>query len=438
LKGLQRLTRWLLYTVSLVGVAFSLAYLAVNISVIPERAANMQVAEQTGDDIGQAGGSRLGLAILDSTGIVAFMEKISIDLSAITPILLTWFFGAVLFSSYRYRYRTPLPKDVKARLVSRINTLPFPQRYVSIWIYWGFIGTLWGFMLIGWRMHDNKDFQAIQTLDILVKAFGTALLSTFTAVVLAFVIAPPVRYLWSWAHGAKAMQRPDEDLKRAVRRLSEEVVKTSDVVGELNKTVVLLKQSIDGVITEDYFGRFRQEFTDPIRAAVDRNKTAVVEAQQVSSEAIVKATNESRDVVVRAKDDAAAQHKAVMDGIRDLKNELSNLSGSLADVKKQQAESTDGLSRLWKSVESIVEALADLGVQVGKLGDRLEQAMSGLGTQIQKPLVDLRRLVVEQSRRVTRILKKRTVNQGPTVATVLADWLKARANRGDANSRTED
>lgn len=468
---MKRPTRWLLSIFSLMGFVFSFAYLVVNISVIPERIDSIHAGNEpipkaeldissaplatsrsvTGTHKTFSSGKQSSPGF-DPAPLVARLEAISIDLSAITPVLLTWFFGAILLSSYRYRPRSSLPREVRGQMVSRISSLPFPQRHNSIWIYWGFIGTLWGFMLIGWRLHDSAQVKAVETLDILVKAFGTALLSTFTAVVLVYVFAPLVRHIWCWSYEVAAVRRPDENLKRAVQGLADDVGEAAKSVGELNKTVVQLRESIDDVINENLIDGFRDKVSMPIREAIDRQTIAVVEAEQEtrkvivmaaneSSKAFVDATDKSRKVLDLVREEATKYHKAVEANSQNFRNALDDMTVSLSELIKQQQDSKSGLSQVAELNESILGALNELGVnlenlgdrelndQVEKLGTRQEQAVDNLKSQMQKSLDELNRLVTEHSRSVNRILKKCAAQRGPTLASVLSDWLKQRSER---------
>jgi hypothetical protein len=74
------------------------------------------------------------------------------------------------------------------------QTFPFPRNFANTWVQLGLIGTIWGFLLLGFGLHSRTGLRESEAIiSLLVQAFGTALLSTFAGVVLAYVAAPLVR-----------------------------------------------------------------------------------------------------------------------------------------------------------------------------------------------------------------------------------------------------
>jgi hypothetical protein len=74
------------------------------------------------------------------------------------------------------------------------RTFPFPRNFANTWVQLGLIGTIWGFLLLGFGLQSRTGLRESEAIiSLLVQAFGTALLSTFAGVVLAYVAAPLVR-----------------------------------------------------------------------------------------------------------------------------------------------------------------------------------------------------------------------------------------------------
>ncbi len=177
-------------------------------------------------------------------GALAAFEEISYDLSSVTPLLLSLFFGWLLVSSVR----SLSGLESRASLHQRYGTLPFPRSYEATWVQLGLIGTIWGFILIGWNLRSiERDAVSDVILQILLNAFGTALLSTFTGVVLAFVAAPPVIAWWNWLHD---LEDPDPDLNVAVGRLTRQMSALGDRSNELSEKLRETQDDVKTVTSE--------------------------------------------------------------------------------------------------------------------------------------------------------------------------------------------
>ena len=113
------------------------------------------------------------------------------DQSSITPFLLCQFtfhiLLAAIWCSTKKLHRALAP------------AFPFPRDFALHYVQFGLIGTLWGFMLLGFSLQERAHNAASQqSIEMLVIAFGTALVSTFAGVVLAYMLAPMVQRLFSW------------------------------------------------------------------------------------------------------------------------------------------------------------------------------------------------------------------------------------------------
>jgi septal ring factor EnvC (AmiA/AmiB activator) len=209
---------------SLVGSVFSALYLAVNFNQIPSKIAKTTIVEgknqqgETENAVHKSGG------LFKKTA--DFFKGISIDLSAVTPFLLFLFFYCTSTGILKL-----LLKPAKTQ-----NTIPehypFPKNYGTTWIQLGFIGTLWAFFLIGLRMARIRNVGGVELVDILTKAFGTAIISTLTAVVLVYLFCPIVKKSLRWAFDIPSLQPMDAIEKR----LSELCTKISLACTETEKS----------------------------------------------------------------------------------------------------------------------------------------------------------------------------------------------------------
>lgn len=110
------------------------------------------------------------------------------DVSTISGLLLFLFlFGVARGLWFAARNLAPLILSPGA---------PFGSQYKILWIQLGLTGTLVAFMLIGFGIDDSgTNASEPDTVSILVTAFGTAILSTLVAVVLAYIVAPAFQWL---------------------------------------------------------------------------------------------------------------------------------------------------------------------------------------------------------------------------------------------------
>jgi hypothetical protein len=131
------------------------------------------------------------------SGFTGLLFDISFDRSAVTPIICLIFFSSLLYNSVRLFSKGKPRSD--AWVVERWNHLPFIRNYSIVFIQLGFIGTLISFVVIGFQMERYKtiDIEQISSImKMLTDSFGTAIWSTLTGVVFAYVVGPPIQFAW--------------------------------------------------------------------------------------------------------------------------------------------------------------------------------------------------------------------------------------------------
>lgn len=234
------LTLFLLF--SLIGSIFSLLYFIVNVSEIPSKISKeiktYSDADKTASELLSPEAQPIEKKSIDlKKDVVDFFKSITIDLSAITSFLLLWFFMSININIIKVL----LKRLTKDQLYEKYDTLPMPKTYDTTWIQLGFIGTLWGFMIIGIRMSQIGGMQSSETIDILLMAFGTALLSTFTAVLLVYIFAPIAIHLWKWIFDIKERKSEIEVIDQLHGRLE----KISGRVNALNTDITKINTTID-------------------------------------------------------------------------------------------------------------------------------------------------------------------------------------------------
>jgi HPt (histidine-containing phosphotransfer) domain-containing protein len=204
----------LLAITAFVAAAFSIAFFIVNARVVYEYLF-------TGSDSTLKFVSEQAPAAATTVGlgerILSNLRRWSVDYSAMTPFKLSLFFVYLFVYSVRSLSGRVSSQD----LHERARVLPFFRTLETTLVQLGLVGTIWGFLLIGWRMNGvDLTKGTTSALRILLDAFGTALLSTFTGVVLAYIFAPLIRRLWVWLHTLQLTTGGAADLRPVVSELS--------------------------------------------------------------------------------------------------------------------------------------------------------------------------------------------------------------------------
>ncbi|MFC1678797.1 hypothetical protein ACFL2T_01060 [Elusimicrobiota bacterium] len=256
---------WGLFLVlSVAGALLSLMFLIVNVSVVPEKLRETQLPSASAAD---ASISDQDLPPVDEGEVTAgeswsgrFLSVLragSIDISCISPILLSWFFIAICVNTWRYRSLSANAGDNVLAILD-IDTLPLPASHERRWVHWGLCGTLVSLLLAALGLQQGMATgNTVGSVDILMKSFGTALCSTCTAVVLVHMAGPVVQWIWRWLNGIPDL-RPATDLESQVRALAHALEETRRQVKELNGQIAALVASTEGLSWE----KVRDELKD--------------------------------------------------------------------------------------------------------------------------------------------------------------------------------
>ena len=368
----RKLILLVLFVFSVVGIVFASIFSVVNISEIPGQISGVHYKGDVNEDLFDIGSSQGDADTISSvesesnTGFIGFFRSISLDLSGITPILLLWFFLSIGIQTFRY-YRGKVALAYIEE--KRPDTFPLPLLYKTTWIQLGFIGTLWGFLLIGIRMKGAMASDTGEILDILLKAFGTALLSTFTAVVLAYAIGPLTTRLWQWCVGVDSRDR--KSLEFQLGMFAQTLNNAIDTVGVFKTELDILKAKISEVSPKDTINKL-----DDIANRVTAVGSQVGEQQTA----------------------LAGQMAQVVEGLGETRTALEGpLQAVQGHTQTMEQHLTQTMGEVIGQVRADVQAVAQevqaVGGQVGEqqtaLAGRMAQVVEGLGetrTALEGPL----------------------------------------------------
>lgn len=182
----------------------------------------------------------------------------SVDLSAQTPFKLSLFSTFLFFACVRSLTGRLSEHDLRVRA----TVLPFFSSLETTFVQLGLAGSIWGFLLIGFSIKEkNLTTQAADALQILLRAFGTALLSTFTGVMLAFVAAPLVRGLWRRLHDIPATAPSiASGINDSLIRLKEALEEATGPTEQLRDTLTRVRGSSNEL--DESLGNVRKSVDD--------------------------------------------------------------------------------------------------------------------------------------------------------------------------------
>ena len=404
---MKRIILLLFLIVSIALTVVSAVYLLVNLVVIPEKIGSVQDVElekfdplEEAEILPEKSDSEQYLLSKTLKPVIPFWKYFytySRDLSAVTPLILFWFFWSVSRNTLMFLVGRITSKDI----YSQADTFPLPPSYKTTWIQLGFLGTLWGFLIIGEGIRESITAESFLILDILMKAFGTALISTFTGVFMAYVSGPLTTKFWKWAANipdTTSSRNPEtvitvlserlkevadratqlsgtlDKLEGRISKLSPEKLMTH--VSEINKgTKDLLKQGpkIEGRIktglddVSEKLGKVHETLKDGKQAMAQGIQDAITQVRNES-------TNLQKHQDEKANSLIAAAQQAGMDISSNVSGSIEKATSSLtAEIRGQIQPFKEGTAT---ELQNIRLALRDISKEVVSGKEALGQQMS--------------------------------------------------------------
>jgi methyl-accepting chemotaxis protein len=243
----------------------------------------------------------------------------------VTPLLLLWFcLSLALYSgqlvwlktSAWSFYQVTKGKWIPPFLRTDIDAFPFYQNHEAIFVQFGFIGTIWGFLIVGWNMGltSGESAKKLDIVDTLMRAFGTALLSTFTAVVLVYVIIPMTQSLFRGLIGLPESFTPDENMKRF-----------NDSVSQTRIGVDTFKSTMESFT--DTLCDITPQISETLANAVSKTLITVGKRDTAKQDELIK-------VLQELKMEQGKKQDAIIDHIKDMNRKLDELTSLLQKGNK--------------------------------------------------------------------------------------------------------
>lgn len=266
-------------------------------------------------------------------GLELLNRWITVDWSTVTTGVFVVFLGYITQGLYRVYTSRKTQQPHPSLLVA---TLPFPANYKTYFVSYGLLGTLFAFMV---AFSLQRTTAQASNLDILYEALGTALWSSFTAILLAYGACPLVEELFAYAvrHLHPVEETSDElsQLRRAFQHLAKDADRAREPLGKL---IQLLHPMEERLVIPDLL----REIADQERriADLERHLQALQERMR-SSEAMAERVNDTLTHTA----DTVTSHDASLQSLRDditlLQSHIEDLSLDVSQ-QRQSMEAIEG------------------------------------------------------------------------------------------------
>jgi len=343
-----------------------------------------------------------------------FLDGLSRDASTVTSMLGVILSFYVLRAAASYFWsRAALTHLIAANRKS----FPFPLRYQITWVQLGLIGTLWSFLLIGGQLKLGMD--PVESVTILVLAFGTALLSTFSGVVGAYIVAPLIVTGFQRVCAAADLLPPRtptealdkltsgiEELGRnsmATARLLASGTKDDDPPWSLQEATVSLCETLDDL---------RERLTDvegPLKQAIDQLVSRILRGQEERIDRLETAMTASQ----------IALGESIRQGLASLGQGIERGHIALGEELRQ------ALSSFAATVgESQREGLTALGDRLDAHAQSLRDGHEGLEESLQRLSENLPRLIEAHQLELAEKIEGKIEQTGKHLAHLNAQWFQ--------------
>jgi hypothetical protein len=343
----------------------------------------------------------------------ALLVTLSHDASTVTPLIAQMLALAVARGSVLVLFR---PERLPRALASTRGHFPFTAGYQTTWVQLGLIGTLWSFLLIGRELGAGLQDPARSVL-VLVRSFDTALLSTLSGIVGAFILGPLLtgafraRLASAGVHEESAASLVQQ-LQLQLTELTTQVQETSRSLGTLpsagtadgassltesaagaSRALGELQGRIQQFEIQGFAGRLLDELVERLSRvhgeAIARLEAAVDQRQAATAEALIQGLTHLGQGIVSGQQELG---QGLRDGLAELgaaqrrerQSEGQALVGRLAELERRlQADN----QRLGKAIE---ERPLDLIREVEKEGRQsVLQSIAEAKSAIERGIRDL-------------------------------------------------
>ncbi|MEM7403736.1 MAG: MotA/TolQ/ExbB proton channel family protein [Pseudomonadota bacterium] len=251
------------------------------------------------------------------------------DLSAISPLLVVLTALQLLMGSLR------LARGVVTAIAG--PRFPFARSYQVYYVQLGLIGTVVGFVLAFAEIDLGSAAEA-QT-EVLLGALGTALWSTLTALILAYMVCPVCEAVYRWLAALRNPAALVTEPGAAVAQLSHELTRAAEALNELTASVSATAVELDlrdvaqrlaGL--DERLSALARDGRDVVRT-VDSMASSFVELQNTQSDLLAR-------VAVLERQSASSEARALaMAGV------MQGAVAALAPPPAQTAEGDEEPSR---------------------------------------------------------------------------------------------
>lgn len=153
---------------------------------------------------------------------------------------------------------------------------PFPESYKSYYIQIGLLGTIVGFVIAFTALEPGSRGQA----DILLAALGTALWSTLTAILLAYIIGPLLELVFQWWLRRRTGRGEEPDTLAVIEALRQRTVDASASLERFTRAVNTLNLEMDTLALKNRLVKSENDLR-LLRGDVESLSTALQSVTQI-------------------------------------------------------------------------------------------------------------------------------------------------------------
>ncbi len=273
---------------------------------------------------------------LTHVAVPAWVSPFMQDLSVVSPAL-------VLFTAARMLVAAVLllRSPERVRRWGHVH-FPFPDPYKVYFIQMGLLGTIVGFVLAFAEVDPHTERQSI----ILLEALGTALWSTLTAIVLAYVFCPVVEGLFARTRNLLlgAAPRDTRSALDALRERTSAAASELDVLADATRTLAAESRTLGDELRDRRLDS-RMAQVEQTLSEIARQLETLREGQHRLREQQAGIVADGRALTARLDADEKAMERHA-DGLTKLDLTTASLATSVADLVEEAKRSRSARERL--------------------------------------------------------------------------------------------